>query len=150
MLTPYKRSNSLSSIHREIHHREIILSIKMHIPSERAIWSNICWNEFGITPLSSGGSGLPSIVCVFPEPVCPYAKTGKLRKPGWPWKLLTRLHRYIQTKAWGLALSLPHVNTTTGCSAYRLRSVAVSFSELWFQDRSRLCILMHQSFDVES
>ena len=28
----------------------------------------------GIIPFISGGLSLPSIVCVFPVPVCPYAK----------------------------------------------------------------------------
>lgn len=39
----------------------------------RAMWVKMCSNEFGMTPLSSGQSGFPSIVYVLPVPVCPYA-----------------------------------------------------------------------------
>jgi hypothetical protein len=34
----------------------------------------ISLKHLGITPLSSSDFGLPIIVCVLPEQVCPYAK----------------------------------------------------------------------------
>ena len=43
-------------------------------PSFLAIWPNICANEFGMIPRSSGTVRTPSIVNVLPVPVCPYAK----------------------------------------------------------------------------
>lgn len=43
-------------------------------PSALAMWPKICANEFGIIPLSSGTALTPSMVNVFPVPVCPYAK----------------------------------------------------------------------------
>ena len=43
-------------------------------PATLAICPNICANEFGIIPRSSGTDLTPSIVKVFPVPVCPYAK----------------------------------------------------------------------------
>ena len=42
-------------------------------PSALAIFPNTWANELGIIPLSSGIALTPSIVNVFPVPVCPYA-----------------------------------------------------------------------------
>lgn len=44
-----------------------------------AIAPNMCAKEFGMIPRSSGTVRMPSIVYVFPVPVCPYANI----VPGW-------------------------------------------------------------------
>ena len=43
-------------------------------PSIFAMCPKICAKEFGIIPRSSGTVRTPSMVNVFPVPVCPYAK----------------------------------------------------------------------------
>lgn len=61
----------------------VIIYPHLMSPSFLAICPNICANEFGMIPRSSGTVRTPSIVNVLPVPVCPYAKIVPETKISW-------------------------------------------------------------------